>query len=305
MKLSVVTTLYQSAPYINEFFERARKVAEEVSGECEFVFVNDGSPDESLDIVLQLQAHDDRITVVDLSRNFGHHRALMVGLEFSSGDLVFLIDVDLEEEPELLIPFFECIQDTNADSVYGVQSKRKGGIIERQSGEIFYRLLNFISGYDMPRNTLVARLMNRKFVDSLLLFKEREIDIAGLLYMTGFTQVPVFVKKHSKQDTAYTLPRKLALALRSMTAFSRRPLIIIFVVGLLILIVTGVASLYYFINFFASGRVPSGFTSIMISIWFLGGLGIFCTGLVALYISIIFTEVKTRPASIIKNIYKL
>src|SRR6516225_3172254 len=122
MKLSVVTSLYRSEAYIREFFERIRTVTSEITPDCEYIFVNDGSPDDSLEVARHLRHQDDRVIIVDLSRNFGHHRALMTGMEFATGDLVFLIDVDLEEEPELLRVFYARLQETQADMVYGVQS---------------------------------------------------------------------------------------------------------------------------------------------------------------------------------------
>ena len=105
MKLSIITSLYRSEPYIAEFHRRIRPVAAEITPDYEFIYVNDGSPDGVLGVALRLQEEDDQVVVVDLSRNFGHHRALMVGLSYATGDLVFMIDVDLEEEPELLASF--------------------------------------------------------------------------------------------------------------------------------------------------------------------------------------------------------
>src|SRR2546430_13932014 len=105
MQVSIVTTMYQSAPYVDEFYRRASKEAERITPDLEIVFVNDGSTDQSLEVALALQKADARIRVVDLSRNFGHHKAMMTGLEHARGDLVFLIDVDLEEPPETLGPF--------------------------------------------------------------------------------------------------------------------------------------------------------------------------------------------------------
>jgi putative glycosyltransferase len=304
MKLSIVTSLYRSEPYIQEFHRRMRAVAAEITDNCEFIYVNDGSPDGVLGVALRLRQEDDQVVVVDLSRNFGHHRALMVGLSFATGDLVFMVDVDLEEEPELLRLIYARFLETGADSIYGVQSQRKGGVFERISGQLFYRLANFLSGTDAPVNTMIARLMTRRFVTSLLQYQEHEIDIAGLLHMTGYLQVPVMVRKHAKPMTTYTLPRKLGLALRSVTAFSRRPLIVISVLGALILLVTiGVVSYFLFAYVF-SGTVPSGFTSVILSLWFLGGLTIFSIGIVALYLAVMFNEVKARPTAIVRDVYR-
>src|SRR5215813_2341453 len=126
MRLSIVTTMYCSAAYINEFYARVSAVASQITPEYELIFVDDGSPDESLQIALALYASDPRVRVVELSRNFGHHRAIVTGLENARGDIVFLLDSDLEEAPELLLTFFSQMQATNADVVYGVQQKRRG-----------------------------------------------------------------------------------------------------------------------------------------------------------------------------------
>ena len=138
MKLSIVATLYQSSPYINEFYERASLVAREIAeNDYEIVFVNDGSPDNSLDLAVKLTKKDPHVIVVDLSRNFGHHKAMMAGLEHSSGSKVFLLDSDLEEEPEWLYDFSQRMMDDGSDVVYGRQKIRKGGWFERWSGEVF------------------------------------------------------------------------------------------------------------------------------------------------------------------------
>jgi hypothetical protein len=153
MDLSIVTTLYYSSPYLEEFYARTCAAAEQITDDYEIILVNDGSPDDSLDVALSLFERDDRVKVVDLSRNFGHHKAVMTGLAHARGDLVFKIDCDLEEEPELLGEFYaEMIKDPSVDVVYGVQQRRKGGPFERLSGSLFYRLFNLLSDHPVPSN---------------------------------------------------------------------------------------------------------------------------------------------------------
>src|SRR6266496_4492972 len=134
MKISLVTTLYKSAPYIEEFVERMRAEANKLTDEYEFILVDDGSPDDSLRTALALVQTEPRLKLIELSRNFGHHKAMMTGLEHASGDLVFLIDVDLEEPPELLTTFYERLSKEKLDVVFGFQRSRKGGIAERCLG---------------------------------------------------------------------------------------------------------------------------------------------------------------------------
>ena len=136
MDLSIVTTLYCSAPYLEEFYLRICGAAEKVARDFEIILVSDGSPDESLQVALSLRERDGRIKVIDLSRNFGHHRALMTGLAHASGALVFMIDCDLEEDPELLLKFHSVIRESEADAVVGVQTMRKGRWWERVSGAL-------------------------------------------------------------------------------------------------------------------------------------------------------------------------
>src|ERR1043166_1282747 len=211
MLLSVVSTLFQSAPYIDEFYRRVRVEAEKITGDVEFVFVNDGSTDQSLDVALQLQAQDPRIRIIDLSRNFGHHKAMMTGLEHAKGDLVFLIDFDLEEPPEILTPFYEAFQKEEADSVYGVQSPRHGPWMTKTLANIFYWLFQLLSDHRIPPHGLTARLMTRRYVDQLIQYKEHLSNMIGLWELTGFKQVAVGVRKSPfKGTTTYTFGQREA-----------------------------------------------------------------------------------------------
>jgi len=305
MKLSIVTTLYFSAPYIIEFYERISLALKEITDDYEIIFVNDGSPDDSLEISISLSQKDEKVRIIDLSKNFGHHKAMMTGLSYSRGDLIFQIDVDLEEEPESLIDFYKAyIQAKDIDVVYGVQEKRKGGLFEKLSGALFYTVFNLLSNVKMPHNLLMARLMSRRYVNSLLAHQEREVALGGLWQITGYNQIPLVVKKHSKGTTTYTLYRRLALSLKHITAFSNRPLIYIAILGIIILFITFLYALYNLYVFFVVGETPSGFTSIILSVWLLGGLTIFSLGVIAIYLSTIFIETKNRPYTIVRDVYE-
>jgi putative glycosyltransferase len=212
MKLSIVATLYQSALYINEFYERASATAKHLVGDdYEIVLVNDGSPDNSLDLAIKLTEQDLHVVVVDLSRNFGHHKAMMTGLAHAKGELVFLIDSDLEEEPEWLEAFALQMKLERCDVVYGVQERRKGNWFERWSGQWFYRFFKALTGLDLPENVVTTRLMARRYVDALLRHQEREVFMAGLWHITGFDQRPYAIKKLSTSETTYTFRRKMSL----------------------------------------------------------------------------------------------
>lgn len=305
MKLSIVATLYQSAAYINEFYQRASAAAKQlVADDFEIVFVNDGSPDNSLELAIGLAEQDARVRVVDLSRNFGHHKAMMTGLAHANGERVFLIDSDLEEEPEWLPAFADQMERESCDVVYGAQARRKGNWFERVSGEWFYIVFNFLTALALPKNFTTARLMTRRYVNALLGHQEREVFMAGLWHITGFDQRPHVVKKHSSSKSTYTFRKKMSLLVNSITSFSNAPLAGIFYIGLCISLFAIVYIAYLVAQWLFLARPLSGWTSVMASIWLLGGMVISFIGVIGIYLSKIFSETKQRPYTIVRQVYE-
>lgn len=303
MDLSIVSSLYCSAPYLREFHQRASAVAQRLRLSYEIILVNDGSPDESLDIALELQRSDPRLCVIDLSRNFGHHRAMMTGLAHTRGCRVFLLDADLEEDPELLLLFADAMERTDVDLVYGVQERRKGGLLERLTGALFYRLFAWLSAEEIPPNQLCARLMTRRYVDSLVAHRDREIFLAGLCSATGYRQVSLPVCKHHKGVSSYTLPRKISLAVNTITSFSIRPLEMIFYLGTIILVLSLAATAALILRRLFFGQMLPGWASTMVALCFMGGLNLFCVGIVGIYLAKVFSETKDRPYTVVRRTY--
>lgn len=305
MKLSVVATLYQSAPYISEFHRRASTAAQQLVGDdYEIVLVNDGSPDSSLELAIALTQSDPHVILVDLSRNFGHHKAMMTGLAHTNGEQVFLIDTDLEEAPEWLIDFDAQMRAEACDVVYGIQAKRKGSFFEKITGATFYRLFRILTGIAQPNNIATARLMSRRYVDALILHRERELNIGGLWVITGYRQSHRVVPKQSISPTTYSLSRKFGHLVNAITSFSSLPLAFTFYAGLIISASAMGYILYLFFLYFFIASPPGGYTSIVASVWLFSGLIIFFLGVQGIYISKIFSEVKQRPYTIIRQIYK-
>ena len=304
MDLSIVTTLYASALHLEEFYARACAVAERATSDFEIILVNDGSPDNSLEIALEIYHKDPRVRVIDLSRNFGHHKAMMTGLMYARGDLVFLVDADLEEEPELLEHFYQELEAKGADVVYGVQQKRKGKLFERVSGTLFFKAFNLLSTHPIAPNLITARLMTRKYVAALIQHRERESVISGLWVLTGFNQIPISVRKHHKGASTYGVRRKLSHLVNAVTSFSSKPLVLIFYLGSILVLVSSVAAFDLIIRRIFFGVMLQGWASLIVSIWLLGGITIFCLGVIAIYLSKIFIEVKQRPYTIIREVYE-
>jgi putative glycosyltransferase len=229
---------------------------------------------------------------------------MMTGLAAAKGDLIYLIDSDLEESPEWAINFFERMRATNAEVIYGVQERRKGGHFERISGTLFWKLINVLSGLELPANIVTARLMTKRYVAALLQHKEREIFIGGLWFITGFKQTPITVQKLGTSESTYTFGKKISLLVNSVTSFSNTPLISIFYIGLFILFLSCLYIGLLVVNWWFFSKPLLGWTSVMASIWFLGGLTISIIGIIGIYLSKIFSETKQRPYTIVKDIYE-
>lgn len=304
-KLSIVATLYKSADYINEFHQRVSAAAQElVDDDYEFILVNDGSPDTSLDVAVNLTESDSHTVVVDLSRNFGHHKAMMTGLSYAKGNIIFLIDSDLEENPEWLIKFSEQMTIEKCDVVFGVLEQRKDKGVEKFLGSLFYKVFRLLTKISQPDNIVTARLMSRRYVDALLLHQERELNIGGLWIITGFKQCQQTVQKVYTSPTTYSLLHKFSHLVNAVTSFSSLPLVFTFYSGLLISItalgyITNLVIRYFFV-----ASPPDGYTSIIASIWLFSGLIIFFIGVQGIYISKVFSEVKRRPYTIVRHVYQ-
>ena len=304
MRLSIVATLYRSSPTIDEFYRRVMAAAEPITPDIELVLVNDGSPDNSLDLALALRRADPRVTVVDLSRNFGHHKAMMTGLAHATGDLVFLIDCDLEEEPELLTSFYARLSQGDCDVVFGVQEARRGGAVERVTGSLFFSLVDALSDQPIPRNTVVARLMTRDYVRALVRHRDREFLIAHLWQVTGFRQVAMSIRKLAHSPTTYPLGMRIEMAVKFLTTTSTKLLYFILYTGVGIFALSLLTIFYYISRYLLSGVGVSGYTSLIVSIWFFGGLTTFILGVLGIYVANIISETKRRPYTVVKKIYR-
>lgn len=306
-KISLVTAIYNSANYLEEFIPECIKVFKQLNcRDFEIICVNDGSPDDSLSILLELKKKYPQIIIIDLSRNFGHHYALFAGIASSTGDYVFLLDCDLETPPGVLVDFYTEILNSDHDVVYGYQEKRKGGIFEKVSGSIFWKLFNLMSETKVSRNILTERILTRKYVDSLIRLGDKNLFLAGMMNWLGYDQKGIPVKKIKREGRSnYSLRKKISLAVNSITSFSPAPLKMIFYLGLFITLLSLSFAVYLVIRkLLYPEEIFLGWTSILASISFSLGMITLCLGVIGIYLSKIFTQVQNRPLYFIKNIYR-
>lgn len=307
MRVSIVTTLFGSEAYVDEFFERAVAAVRAYTDEIEVVFVDDGSPDNSRDRARAYIGGDVDVRVVELSRNFGHFNAVMTGLRHADGDLIYLLDSDLEEAPELFgalyAPIAGAPADDPVDLTFGVMRQRKGGLVERVGGSLFYRLINSLSRIEIPVNAVMARVMTRRYAEALVTHRERELYLTGVMTATGFRQVPVPVDKSGKDTTTYGSLHRLSVALQAVTAFSDRPLTFIFALGTGLCVAAGLIGTALIVAVLVFGvEFMSGWVSMIVVMSFFSGLALASIGILGFYLGRVFVEVKARPV-IVKTVH--
>ena len=304
--LSIVTTMYRSRRFLERFLAECRQAAEESGfATFEIVLVNDGSPDDSLAYAISRKPDFPELVIVDLSRNFGHHYAIQAGLQHARGDLIMLIDCDLEVSPLVLQEFKDKLQSAKCDMVYGFQEARKGGLFERASGGFFYKTFNLLSDIQIPENIATERLMTRRYVTALLQLGDHNLFMGGMMSWTGFVQVGVPVRKKQREGkSSYTLLKRIHLMINAVSSFSALPLVWMFNIGMMITSASFLYLLYLIFRKIFFNDAMIGFTSMMVLMSL--SLGILTTGLgiIGIYLGKVFTQVQNRPTYIVKDIYR-
>lgn len=304
-ELSIITTLYKSKNFIDEFLDKALLAGENSGKKFEIIVVDDGSPDDSMKLAVERVRFDSRIQVIELSRNFGHHPAFWCGMHYAQGEYCFLIDSDLEVSPLILSEFEKIMENSKADVVYGVQEIRQGKEYARIFGGLFWRIFSLLSSVDVPSNIMTERLMNRKYLNALLSMGDHNLFLGGMFYWPGFKQIPLSVMKMSRKGgTSYSFLDRFKLLVEAVSSFSSMPLILIFWLGFGIFNMGSFYLLYLLIRkILFPWSILDGFT--FLALMSLGSLSVLlmAIGIIGLYIHRIFKQVQGRPIYIVKNIY--
>ena len=308
MKLSIVSTLYYSRIFLDEFLKEVICSINEIGiNDFELIFVNDGSPDDSVEYLLKRKDGIPEIVVVDLTRNFGHHNAIKAGLTYASGDLVFLIDNDLEISPRFLIECFNKMKsDDDISVVYGVQKQRKGKFFESFGGKVFWKIFNVLSDVEIKENIVTERLMKKKYVDMLLELGDANLFMAGMMQWVGERQEYLLVEKKERTGkSTYSIRKRLELMTDAITSFSGKPLRYLFYFGNTIMFISFIFIVYLLIKkMILQDQVKLGWTSIIVTIVFVLGVLSSFMGIIGIYIAKIYRQVQGRPNYLIKKIHK-
>jgi glycosyltransferase involved in cell wall biosynthesis len=298
--LSVVAPVYNEEELVELFVERAGAAVADYH--YELVIVNDGSSDRTAELLDQIAAQDPRVRVVHLSRNFGHQAALTAGLEHAVGDVVAMIDADLQDPPEL-IPTMLAEWERGNDVVYAVRKQREGETaFKLATASWFYKLFNKLAQVDLEPNSGDFRLLDRRALDALLTMNERSRFLRGMTVWVGFQQTAVEYERDARHagETKYTLRKMLRFSLDAIASFSHLPLQLATYVGLLSAGVAFIAIPVVIVLRIFDSYLP-GFGSITIAILLLGGIQLIALGVIGEYVGRIYDEVKHRPLYIVRE----
>jgi glycosyltransferase involved in cell wall biosynthesis len=302
-KISIIVPCFNEQDVIKQTYARLTEAAKKNKYTYEIIFINDGSIDETLNLLEAIARHDKNVKIISFSRNFGHQPAVSAGITTCSGDVAVIIDADLQDPPEVLPEMIKIYFKEKCNIVYGVRKKRKKeGFFKKITAKIFYRLINYLSEAKFPVDTGDFRLIDKKVINAYKKLNEKNKYIRGLISWMGFKQSPIFYDRDPRLlgETKYTLKKMLKFAKTGIFYFSTKPLKIAFSLGVLSILAGFGLLAYVLISkfIFPSTTIP-GWASILTIIIFFSGIQLLITGILGEYIGIIFEEVKNRPEFII------
>jgi len=303
IELSVVIPVYNSANIFPALYRRLVGTLSNIVQSYEIIAVVDGCTDRSAEVIEMHTKENPHLKMVELSRNFGHQTAITAGLELSSGEMVMVMDDDLEDQPELLPKFLSKARE-GYDVVYGIRKKRKVTIPRRLVFSFFYRLLNRLSAIDMPYDSGDFCLMKRPIVDALNAMPETNRYIRGLRTWLGLKQVGIEYERGRRPtgQSGYRLINYIKLAMDGILSFSYKPLTYVSVVGFVVASASFLAGMRLIILKFTQELIDvPGWASIMVAVLFIGGVQLISVGILGQYIARIYDEVKQRPKFVIKR----
>ena len=281
-KLAVIVPCYNEELVIAESYRRTREALHKLPVLTEIIYINDGSRDRTRLMLDEIAASDPQVKVIHFSRNFGHQPAVTAGINNCDADLAVILDADMQDPPELIPSILELQEKEQANVVYCVRKSREGeGLFKKVTAKAFYRMLNYMSDVNFPLDTGDFRLIDRKVMDQFDRFQERGKYIRGLISWVGFKQVPFYYEREARiaGETKYRLATSLGF--------------IAVLVGIVLAVWFTLGKIYGFSN------AETGWTSIMTSVIFFGGVQLLTVGVLGQYIGILFDEIKARPEYII------
>lgn len=304
--ISYIFPIYNESENISLLYKTVSDLLDKnLQYDYEIIFVNDGSRDDSINKLIGIQSSDKRVVILDFSRNFGHQVAVTAGLDYAHGDAVVIMDSDLQDPPSVSFELIKKWED-GFDVVYAQRQSRQDTFFKKLTANLFYRLLQRLADIDIPRNTGDFRLLDQVVVNEIRKFKEHNRFLRGMVSYVGFKQTAVQFDRDKRHagETGYPLKKMLKFAADGVFSFSTIPLRFIANVGYFIAGLSFLGVLYaLFVKVFFPEVTIAGWTFIVISVLFVGGIQLIMLGVLGSYIGRIYTETQNRPLYSIGHIY--
>jgi polyisoprenyl-phosphate glycosyltransferase len=301
--LSVIIPIYNEEQNIPVLYERMKHVMENLGLTYEFLFINDGSRDRSMQLIRELAKKDDAVHFINFSRNFGHQIAVTAGLDACKGEQVVIIDADLQDPPELIAEMRAKMEE-GYEVVYARRNKRKGeNFMKRWTAKMFYRTLAKITSIEIPLDTGDFRIMDRKIVDVLKKMPEQQKFLRGQISWAGFRQTYITYDRDQRNagETGYTYKKMMRFALDGITSFSNWPLKVATISGFVVSGITFLIALYALYSRFVTKDYVPGWTSLILAVLFIGGVQLITIGIIGEYISRLSANVRNRPLYVVAD----
>lgn len=300
--LSVVSPVYGCKSCLHELHDKLIQTLHTITPDFEIIFVNDNSPDNAWDTILELAEQDARVKGISLSRNFGQHYAIHAGLEHAKGEWVVVMDCDLQDQPEEIIKLYAKAR-TGFDIVLAQRLQRKDTFFKKAFSKVFYSVLGYLTETKQDSSVANFGIYNRKVILAILSMKDKIRYFPAMVRWVGFKLTAVEVNHQARLigETSYNIGKLLRMALDIILAFSDKPLRLTVKFGFIISSLSFVAAIVQFVRYLYGDISVAGFASIIISVWFLGGMMILILGIIGLYIGKTFDRVKDRPVYIVQQ----
>jgi polyisoprenyl-phosphate glycosyltransferase len=303
--ISIVIPVFNEEGSLPELYRRIAVVMKYMHLPYELIFVDDGSTDRSLEIMLELSEKDKDVKIIQLSRNFGHQLAIIAGIDHARGEAVIMMDSDLQHPPELIEKLIEKWYEGN-DVVYTCRDQTQdAGLLKNFTAQCFYTLVNYLAEVNISTGTADFRLLDRRVVESLQTFEERSIFLRGIINWVGYRQTSISYRADARYsgESKYSFLRMLRFAIDGITSFSSVPLYISAFLGMLISIFSFIYGLMIIYARLFTDRLVEGWTSVMVVLLFLGGIHLITQGIQGIYLGQVYKEVKGRPRYLIRRVY--
>ena len=303
--LTIMIPVFNEQECIDGLYIKLVDVANILRCDCEMLFINDGSTDNTLQIIKNLQLNDSRISIVDLSRNYGKEVAMTAGLDYLKGDALVIIDADLQDNPSMLSLMLEEIE-KGYDDVYAQRISRKGETWFKKASSLwYYKLLAAMSTVPIQKDTGDFRMLSNKAINALRSLGENERNMKGLFSFIGFKKKAIYYERDERfaGKTKWNYFKLFNLAVRGITAFSTKPLRMISVSGVIISLISFVFLAKIVFKALFYGDPVAGYPSLMSTVLFLGGIQLLSIGVLGEYVGIIFSETKKRPVYFVNDYY--